>query len=249
VAQSSTLAHEHGEWDAALRLAANCSFCLGDWPSALRYAPEGVKISRDELGSGFVRSMYQEADGYLYLGDPVRAWDLYTAAAKASPGHPLPRYYRGESLLLLTKLLDLYQRDSVEYGKPSNLSKEVLDELVRSHGRSDGDCRPAGPLGPDLRVLLIPEFLPGRHADGTGVGVSLEPRSRAHGHPSAVRQEAVSQGRPLPPGIHLRQVLGSGPATEVWRVANRRRLGAAARAPSPGIWRKIGLRRDSRSRR
>ncbi|MBU17863.1 MAG: hypothetical protein CL725_09195 [Chloroflexi bacterium] len=149
VAQSSTLAHEHGEWDAALRcirralwteggkkngylyrLATNCSFSLGDRPSALRYAPKGVKISRDELGSGFVRSMCQEADAYLYLGDPVRAWDLYTAAAKASPGHPLPRYYRGQGLLLLTKLLDLYQRDSVEYGKPSNLSKEVLDELV-----------------------------------------------------------------------------------------------------------------------
>ena len=81
VAQSSTLAHEHGEWDAALRrvrralrtdggkkngylyrLAAHCSFSIGDWPSALRFAQEGVKISRDELGSGFVRSMCQEAD-------------------------------------------------------------------------------------------------------------------------------------------------------------------------------------------
>ena len=89
---------------------------MGDWPSALRYALEGVKISRDELGSGFVRSMCQEADGYLYLGDPVRAWDLYTAAAKASPGHLLPWYYRGQGLLLLAKLLDLYQRDSVEDG-------------------------------------------------------------------------------------------------------------------------------------
>ena len=123
VAQSSTQAHEHGEWDAALRcirralwteggkkngylyrLAANCSFSLGDWPSALRYAPEGVKISRDELGSGFVRSMCQEADGYLYLGDPVRAWDLYTAAAKSSPGHPLSRYYRGQGLLLVGQI-------------------------------------------------------------------------------------------------------------------------------------------------
>ena len=90
VAQSSTLAHEHGEWDAALRcirralrteggkkngylyrLAANCSFSLGDMPSALRYALEGVKISRDEVRSGFVRSMCQEADGYLYQRDSV----------------------------------------------------------------------------------------------------------------------------------------------------------------------------------
>jgi len=28
----------------------------------------------------------------------------------------LPRYYRGQGLLLLAKLLDLYQRDSVEDG-------------------------------------------------------------------------------------------------------------------------------------
>ena len=149
VAQSSTLANEHGDWDAALRcirralrtdggkkngylyrLAANCSFSLGDWPSALRYAQEGVKISRDELGCGYVRSMCQEADGHLYLGDPVGAWDLYTAAAEASPGHPLPRYYRGQGLLLLAKLLDVYRRDLAEDGKPSNRSKEVLNELV-----------------------------------------------------------------------------------------------------------------------
>ena len=103
------------EW-LSLPFGRNCSFSLGDWPSALRYALEGVKISRDEMGSGFVRSLCQEADGYLYLGDPVRAWDLYTAAAKASPGHPLPRYYRGQGSLLLAKLLDLYQRDSVEDG-------------------------------------------------------------------------------------------------------------------------------------
>jgi hypothetical protein len=84
VAESTTLANEHGEWDAALRrvrralrtdsgkkngylyrLAAQCSFSVGDWPSALRYAQEGSKISRDELGSGFVRSLCQEADGHI----------------------------------------------------------------------------------------------------------------------------------------------------------------------------------------
>ena len=75
VAQSSFLAHEQGEWDAALRrirkalqkegarnnsylrrLAADCSFALGDWPRALKYAQEASTLSRYELGSGLVRS-------------------------------------------------------------------------------------------------------------------------------------------------------------------------------------------------
>ena len=61
VGQSYLLAHEQGEWDAALRrvrralqkegarrnsylrrIAADCSFSLGDWPTALRYAREGM---------------------------------------------------------------------------------------------------------------------------------------------------------------------------------------------------------------
>ena len=145
VAESSRLAHGHGEWDAALRrirralrteggkkngylyrLAVDCSLSLGDWPSALRYTQEGVKISRDELGSGVVRSMCQEADGHLYLGDPVRAWDLYTSA----PDHPLPRYYRGQGLLLLAKLLDVYQRESGADGSAPSSNGDVLNTLV-----------------------------------------------------------------------------------------------------------------------
>ena len=109
VAQSVVLAHENGEWDAALRrvrralrtdggrkngylyrLAADCSFSLGDWPGALRYAQKGATLSRDELGSGFVRSRCQEADAHLCLGDPVQAWELYSAAAGGAPTHPLP---------------------------------------------------------------------------------------------------------------------------------------------------------------
>jgi hypothetical protein len=149
VAQSTILAHERGEWDAALRrirralrtdagkkngylyrLAADCAFSVGDWPSALRYAQEGVKISRDELGSGFVRSVCQEADGHLCLGDPLRAWDLYTSAAKSTPDHPLPWYYRGQGLLLMAKLLDVYQRESDLGDKASANGKEVLNALV-----------------------------------------------------------------------------------------------------------------------
>ena len=135
VAQSVVLAHENGEWDTALRrvrralrkeggrkngylyrLAAECSFSLGDWPSALRYAKEGATLSRQELGSGFVRSRCQEADAHLCLCNPVRAWDLYTAAATEAPSHPLPRYYRGQALMLIAKLLHEFENERLRAG-------------------------------------------------------------------------------------------------------------------------------------
>ena len=149
VTESNKLAHERGEWDAALRrirralrsesgkkngylyrLAADCSFSVGDWPSALRYAQKGVEISRHELGSGFVRSMCQEADGHLCLCDPVRAWEIYTSASDEAPSHPLPRYYRGQGLLLLAKLLDVYQRESGGDANASGSAGKVMDTLV-----------------------------------------------------------------------------------------------------------------------
>lgn len=128
LAQSSVLAHEQGEWDAALRrirqalqkhsarnnsylrrLAVDCSLALGDWPGALKYAQEAVELSGRELGSGFIRSLCMEADTYLCLCDPVRSWDLYTEAASIAPAHPLPRYYRGKALLLMARLLRVYE--------------------------------------------------------------------------------------------------------------------------------------------
>lgn len=137
VAQSSFLAHEQGEWDAALRrvrkalqkegarknsylrrIAADCSFSLGDWPSALKYAHEAAVLSRQELGSGLVRSLCQEGDAHLCLCEPVRAWDLYTEAASGAPIHPLPRYYRGQSLLLMGRLLQVYDDERRREGKP-----------------------------------------------------------------------------------------------------------------------------------
>ena len=170
VSESSKLA-QLGEWDAALRrirralrtdggkkngylyrLAADCSFSVGDWPSALRYAQEGVKISREELGSGFVRSMCQEADGHMFLGDPVRAWDIYTSAAETAPGHPLPRYFRGQGLLLVAKLLDVYQTGYGRDADASRSSRDVMDTLVT--GAMD-DLRVAADLLD--RWGLIPE--------------------------------------------------------------------------------------------
>jgi hypothetical protein len=128
LAQSYVLANEKGEWDAALkkirqalqkpgarnnsylrRMATDCSLALGDWPGALKYAQEAVALSGRELGSGLVRSQCLEADAYLCLGNPIRAWDLYSEANAKSPGHPLPRYYRGQALLLMARLLRVYE--------------------------------------------------------------------------------------------------------------------------------------------
>ena len=128
VAQSYFLTYEQGEWDAALRrvrkalqkkgarrnsylrrLAVDCCFSLGDWPSALKYAREAATLSKGELGSGLVRSLCQEGDAHLCLCDPVRAWDLYSEAAAQAPNHPLPHYYRGQGLLLIARLLQVYE--------------------------------------------------------------------------------------------------------------------------------------------
>jgi hypothetical protein len=128
ISHSFVLAHEEGEWDAALRvirqalrkpgargnsylrrLAVDCSLALADWPGALKYAQEAVALSEKELGSGLVRSLCMEADAHLCLCNPIHAWDLYSEAASRSPTHPLPRYYRGEALLLIARLLRVYE--------------------------------------------------------------------------------------------------------------------------------------------
>ena len=153
VAQSSFLTHEQGDWDAALRrvrkvlqkegartnsylhrLAADCSFSLGDWPSALKYAREAATLSRGELGSGLVRSLCQEADAHLCLCDPIRAWDLYSEAAAGAPNHPLPPYYRGQSLLLMARLLQVYEDERRRTMRPepveADQTEAVLSTLV-----------------------------------------------------------------------------------------------------------------------
>ena len=138
VNESYVLARKKGDWDAALRrirralqkeggrsnsylyrVAADCSFSLGNWPDALKYAREAATIGQRELGSGLVRSLCQEADAHLCLGDPLRAWDLYSEAALEEPAHPLPAYYRGQALLLMARLLDVYEderRRAVQLG-------------------------------------------------------------------------------------------------------------------------------------
>ena len=149
VSQGAVLSHERGEWDAALRrvrralrteggakngylyrIAAECSFALGDWPGALRYSQEGAKISKRELGSGFVRSMCQAGDAHLCLCDPIGAWDLYTEAVAESSTHPLPVYYRGQAMMLVARLAYEFQIELLRAG-PSRESVETIDVGIR----------------------------------------------------------------------------------------------------------------------
>jgi tetratricopeptide (TPR) repeat protein len=149
LAQSSVLAREQGEWDAALRrirqalqkhdarnnsylrrLAVDCSMALGDWPSALKYAQEAVALSGRELGSGFIRSLCMEADAYFCLCDPIHSWDLYTEAVSKAPNHPLPRYYRGKALLLLARLLRVYEDECRRNDKFDIHQAEELDTVI-----------------------------------------------------------------------------------------------------------------------
>ena len=151
VAQSEILAGGQGDWDAALRrvrkalrkeggrkngylyrYAVDCSFSLGNWHGALRYAQAATALSREELGSGFVRSMCQEADAHLYLGDPVRAWDVYSQAASQAPKHPLPRYYRGQGLLLMARLLRVYEDEQRRAGHLEEAEPDQIDIVVKS---------------------------------------------------------------------------------------------------------------------
>jgi hypothetical protein len=155
VARSESLAREQGEWDAALRrirmalqkegargnsylrrLAADCSFALGDWPSALRYAQEAAFLSQHELGSGLIRSLCQQGDANLCLCQPVEAWDLYSKAASRDPTHPLPRYYRGQALLLMARLLDGYEGECRRMApldsEEADQTRAVVDALANA---------------------------------------------------------------------------------------------------------------------
>ena len=151
VAQSNFLAREQGEWDSALRKvrkalqkgggrtntylyrrAAECSFSLGDWPSALKYAQEAAKLSRREMWGGLVRSLCQEGDANLCMCDPVRAWDLYSEAASGAPTHPLPRSYRGQALLLMARLLRVYEDERRRTQQLQSVEAEQIDLVLNT---------------------------------------------------------------------------------------------------------------------
>ena len=149
VAQSFTLALEQGEWESALRRirrtlrkkegsrnaylhrrAAECAFAMADWPSALRYAQRSSVLSEEELGSGRVRSLCKVADAYLCMGDPQSAWDSYTEAVVSAPVHPLPRYYRGQGLLLIARLVDVYADERRRAGNLDPTFESQVDAVL-----------------------------------------------------------------------------------------------------------------------
>ena len=151
VADSYSLAHEGGEWEAAIRkvrralqkegsrtnpylyrIAADCSLSLGDWPGALKYARQAATLSRQELGSGLVRSLCLEGDAYLCLCDPVRAWDLYSEAGSRAPNHPLPRYYRGQAMLLIGRLLKVYEDERRRATALDAAEAEQIEMLINA---------------------------------------------------------------------------------------------------------------------
>ena len=196
IAQSE-VAYAQGEWDTALRtvrnalgkeggrrngylfrLAAYCSFSLGDWPSALRYAQSGVNMSKSELGSGFVRSMCQEADAHLCLCDPAKAWDIYSAAAAEAPSHPLPRYYRGLALVMIARLLREFENERLRTDPPEAAETEKIEVVLNAlvNGAMDDLTAAADLLD---RWGLIPESYQYRNFHlvptllGMGVGYLL----------------------------------------------------------------------------
>ncbi|MDA1349235.1 MAG: tetratricopeptide repeat protein, partial [Chloroflexi bacterium] len=151
VAQSEVLAREKGEWDAALRrvrralrkeggrkngylyrLAVDCSFSLGEWQDALKYAREAAALSREEMGSGFVRSTCQLGDAYLCTGDPVRALDIYCRAVIEAPRHPLPRYYRGQGLMLIARLVRAYEDERRRTVQMDDDEARQFDDVVNT---------------------------------------------------------------------------------------------------------------------
>ena len=212
VAQSEILV-EQGEWDAALRRvrrgldtdagrengylyrrAVESCFALGDWPSALKYSQDATRVSRQEMGSGLVRSLCQQADAHLCLGDPLQAWDQYCEAVELSATHPLPRYYRGQGLLLLARLLRVYEDERSSSGALERAQSDALADVVGKlvNGAVEDLTIAADRLE---KWGLIPEsyqyknfhLIPGLIGQGTGYLLSRMPGPAASRFQSARR--------------------------------------------------------------
>ena len=250
VAQSHDLAYEQGAWDAALRRvrrgiqkdagrangylyrrAVDCCFALGDWPSALKYAQEAASVSRQEMGSGLVRSLCQEADAYLCLGDPVRAWAQSCEAVGLSSVHPLPRYYRGQGLLLMARLLRVFEDEGGSTaGQLEEAEKEKLGSIVSVlvHGAVEDLTLAADRLE---KWGLIPEsyqynnfhLVPGLVGQGTAYLLSRMPG------PAASRFQSARRSFPKDDLI-LREFLFA----KCWEQGVHRRCGEVFLGPAWG---------------
>ena len=211
IAQSFVLALGQGDWSAALkrlrrgirkaegqrdtylhRRAADCCFALGDWPSALRYAQEAGRAGANEMGSGRVRSLCQEADANLCLGRPLAAWDCYAAAIEASPSHPLPTYYRGQGLLLMARLVRAYEQDrsitlSAEDQLRINDIAGVLADCAILDLTQASDVFDRGSFTPEMSLVQNFNLVPSLIGQGTGYLLSGLPGPAASRFQSARR--------------------------------------------------------------
>ena len=58
--------------------------------------------------------------------NPSRAWDLCSEAISRAPSHPLPRYHRGQGLLLMAKLINMYEYEMLRSRK---FTEEDMDRM------------------------------------------------------------------------------------------------------------------------
>lgn len=214
VVGSSMLAHDEGDWEGALRLVrralrheggrgntylqrigAECSFALGDWPSALEFAERAVELSEQDPLSGWTRSLCLLGDAHLLLLQPERAWARYDEATERAPTHPLPRYYRGQAGLLVARLLhecqasegttDGPERDARIRSAINALSTAAMDDLEAASSLLEN-----WGLIPELYQYRNFHLVPTLLAQGTAYRLRGEPG------PAASRLESARRAFP-----------------------------------------------------
>ena len=81
-----------------------------------------------------------EADALIGLGDPTRAWELCTDAINRAPNHPIPPYHRGQGLLLMARLLHVFEYEMLRArqlkAEESDRIREALSTLA-DHSMED----------------------------------------------------------------------------------------------------------------
>lgn len=216
VVQSRDYAHRDGDWEGALRrvrqairkdsgkkngymhrLAAECSFSLGDWPGAFRYASAAVRFSEDEPGSGLIRALCQQGDAHLCLIEPGKAWDLYSEASERNRSHPLPHYYRGYGLIVLGRLLRAYEFEQLRAGNRDAARSDEIDGIIATLADvAIDDLTNAADLFDQWGLIAIPRLLRDLHLIPTlfGQGTAYL-MSNAPG-PAASRLQAARRSFP-----------------------------------------------------
>ena len=154
--------------------------------------------------------------------NPVRAWDLYSEAASLAPAHPLPRYFRGQGLLLIARLLDVYQNEGLRAKRLDDDEADLIDATVKTlaNGAMEDLTSAADLLD---RWGLIPETYQYKNFHlvptlmGQGAGYLL---TRSPG-PAAARLQAARRSFPKD-DLFFREFLFA----KCWEQGIHRRYGA-----------------------